>query len=93
VGPAFSPDGKWLAVITRLIPENSSASPGLLNLPQARIHLIDVAAGAVRETLVAPPGAPQALCFSPDGRTLATGGHGKVLLWDLTRPPVGSPSK
>jgi WD40 repeat protein len=32
-------------------------------------------------------GAVLRLAFSPDGKTLAAGGHGRVLLWDLTRPP------
>jgi hypothetical protein len=27
------------------------------------------------------------LSLSPDGQTLATASHGKVLLWDLTQPP------
>jgi WD40 repeat protein len=87
-GPAFSPDGKWLAIITRRAPENPAGERlDASDLPQPRIHLIDAASGEVRETLVAPQGIPQALCFSPDGRTLATGSSGKVLLWDLTSPP------
>jgi WD40 repeat protein len=86
--PAFRPDGKWLAVVTRLIPDDVRGG-GDLNVedvPQPRIHLVEVAAGAVRETLVAPPGFGMSACFSPDGKTLATSGHGRVLLWDLTRP-------
>ena len=86
--PAVSPDGKWVAVITQVIPEDSrgfSVEPE--NAPQARIHLIDVAAGEVRETLIAPTGFVRSVCFSPDGKTLATGSSGQVLLWDLTRPP------
>jgi WD40 repeat protein len=86
--PVFRPDGKWLAVITQVIPERSG-DVLVENVAQARILLIDVAAGAVRETLIAPPGLPISACFSPDGRMLATGGHGRVLLWDLAEPPLG----
>jgi hypothetical protein len=52
------------------------------------VRLIDVAAGKVRETLVCPPGYAGAACFSPDGKTLATSVSGRLLLWDLTKPPL-----
>jgi WD40 repeat protein len=95
LAPAFSPDGKWLAVPEQVFGEESRGEePSPEDLPQPRIHLVEVAAGAVRETLVAPPGFPTSMCFSPNGRTLATAGHGRVLLWDLTRPaPGGSPGQ
>ena len=85
-GPVFSPNGKWVAVITQVTPEASSELDAR-DAPQARIHLIDVAAGEIRETLIAPQGFARSACFSPDGRTLATGRLGRVLLWDLSKPP------
>jgi WD40 repeat protein len=86
--PAFSPDGKWVAVPTLLMPEDAGDAALAEDLPQPQIHLVEVAAGTVRETLVAPQGFPSAACFSPDGKTLATSGSGRVLLWDLTRPAL-----
>lgn len=83
--PAFSPDGKQLAIITQVIPEKTVREPDPLVLPQPRIHLIDVLSGEIRETLVAPQGFSMSLSFSPDGRTLAVGGHGRVLLFDVSQ--------
>ena len=89
--PAFSPDGKWVAVMTQVALENGREDDELTaeDLPQPRVHLIEAATGIVRETLVAPPGPAGPACFSPDGKTLATAGSGRVLLWDLANPPLG----
>jgi WD40 repeat protein len=84
--PAFSPDGKWLAIITQVSPD-TRGEVDVHDIAQPRIHVIDVAAGEVRETLIAPQGSPWSGCFSPDGRTLATSGYGRVLLWDMTKLP------
>jgi WD40 repeat protein len=54
--------------------------------------MIDAAAGEVRESMIAPPGFVFSACFSPDGKTLATSGLGRVLLWDLSSLPIGSPA-
>jgi WD40 repeat protein len=86
-GPVFSPDGKWLALMTQMIPDQGSGDPDVRDVSQPRIHLIDVAAGEIRETLSAPQCLAWSACFSPDGRTLATSGHGRILLWDLAKLP------
>jgi WD40 repeat protein len=81
----FSPDGRWLAAVTQVFPEEleRSREPSAEDVAQPRIHLVEVATGEVRETLVAPQGFTTSLCFSPDGKTLASGGHGRVDLWDV----------
>ena len=85
----FSPDGRWIAVVTQVFPEEfeNDREPSPADVPQPRIHLVEVQTGLVRETLIAPQAFTASLCFSPDGKTLATGGNGCVLLWDLERPP------
>jgi WD40 repeat protein len=80
----FSPDGRWLAVVTQVIPEKDLRERSPERVAQPRIHVIDAASGEIRETLIAPPGFPASACFSPDGKTLATGGRGKVHLWDVS---------
>lgn len=84
----FSPDGKWIAVVTGMYPEKNDVEDPR-DIPQPRILLIETATGAIHETLIAPQSftSANAPCFSPDGRTLATCGHGRVLLWDMTKTP------
>ena len=83
--PIFSPEGRWLAIATQVLSdEPGGGDVDVQDLAQPRIHLIDVAAGEIRETLVSPQCFILSACFSPDGRTLATGAQGKVLLWDMT---------
>ena len=87
-GLTFHPSGNWLVVVTRSVPEKKTGDDlDPRDLPQPRILLIETATGAIRETLVAPQSFSNDACFSPDGRTLATDGHGRVLLWDMTKMP------
>ncbi|HEU5409143.1 MAG TPA: WD40 repeat domain-containing protein, partial [Nitrospira sp.] len=82
------PNGRWLAVVKNLYPETGIGRDlDPRDLPQPRILLIEPATGEIRETMIAPHGIANAACFSPNGRTLATGGHGRVLLWDMTKMP------
>ncbi len=85
--PAFSPDGKWIAVLTRTVPEKETDDLDPHDVPQPRILLIEAASGAIRETMISPQCFSNDVCFSPDGSTLATGGLGRVLLWDMTKMP------
>jgi WD40 repeat protein len=86
---AFAPDGKWLAVLTQVSPAGRSRGDvDVREVPQPLVRLIDVGAGKIRETLVCPTGYAGSACFSRDGKTLATSVSGRVLLWDLTKPPL-----
>ena len=82
--PVFSPDGKWLALITRVWLENPENDADVHDMPQPRIHLIETATGTIRQTLIAPQGFCESACFSPTGRPLAVASHGRVLLWDVS---------
>jgi WD40 repeat protein len=86
---AFAPNGKWLAALTQVEPaRRARGEVDVREVPQPLVRLIDVAAGKIRETLVCPSGYAGSACFSRDGKTLATSVSGRVLLWDLTKPPL-----
>ncbi|MEU3600926.1 helix-turn-helix domain-containing protein [Streptomyces sp. NPDC006798] len=80
---AFSPDGRTLAM-------NGFRAPYLFRVAlsgQDYVHLWDVATGQARRSFITTDPALTALAFSPDGRTLATGGsHGTIRLWAVSFP-------
>lgn len=83
--PVISPNGRWLAIVTQVLPTTKSPDFDVRDAEQPRLHLIDVAAGQIIETMIAPPSWAYSYCFSHDSRMLATGGQGQVHLWDLPR--------
>jgi WD40 repeat protein len=80
---AFRGDSQLLALATQVNLEKK-IDPDPLDIPQARVQLIDPATGEVRETLIAPRGSVNDAKFSPDGQILATGSTGAVHLWDVS---------
>jgi WD40 repeat protein len=85
--PEFSPDGKWIAVLTQTLPKGPQTEE--LNpedVSQPRIYVVETATGKILETLVGPQELAMEVRFSPDGKTLAMSGIGRVLLWDLEEP-------
>jgi WD40 repeat protein len=90
--PLFHPSGKWVAVPVGPKSEVSlDNEPSPLDLPQPRIQIVDVASAKIVETILSPQAILNSLTFSPDGKLLASSGHGEVLLWDFSAPPGQKP--
>jgi WD40 repeat protein len=87
---AYSPSGRILAVAA---PNSSlsvaaTAPPGDARVDSCAVHLWDALSGQeIRRIHVPSASYVTVMAFSPDGRTLATGGGvSGILLWDVTAP-------
>jgi len=80
----FSPDGRWLAVGTRVSAEMISDSP---LQGSARVHILDVRNGGASGRPVELPEPGFGLRFSADSARLFLlgGGSGKLTVWDVAR--------
>jgi WD40 repeat protein len=56
-------------------------------------QIVDVVSAKIVETIVSPQAILNSLTFSPDGKLLASSGHGEVLLWDFSTPPGHKPAE
>ncbi|MGW6742446.1 nSTAND1 domain-containing NTPase [Streptomyces sp. NPDC055025] len=92
---AFSPDGDMLATATNTSLETGSSRPVIVGDGDGTVRLWNTADGADKGTIniagqVGPLDFMQAMAFSPDGETLATGhsNDGAVRLWDVATRKV-----
>jgi WD40 repeat protein len=82
--PVFSPNGRLVAVAER---DRRARLNGDLE-DSCVIHVVEVLTGQSIRHIESKQGWIESLAFSPNGRTLASGGRDStILLWDLTGQP------
>ncbi|MYG07931.1 trypsin-like serine protease, partial [Candidatus Poribacteria bacterium] len=97
----FSPDGKMIAcgrgediesdMATDIFRGIEWSNSSIANHPEGIVELWDTAAGKQLKTLNRDKSWVTSVCFSPDGKTIASGGPNDIiLLWDI--PSVGAPT-
>jgi WD40 repeat protein len=83
---AVSPDGRWAAAVG--VPgvsiDDLRRDRELGHDLQPHAVLYELTTGKPVEAIICPTGLANRAAFSPDGKTLAVGGHGAVHLFDIT---------
>jgi WD40 repeat protein len=78
LSPAWSPDGKWIALPTMVDPQ----APAYESSPWG-VGLVDAVTGTAKMFVPVEIGYPRSARFSPDGKLIATAGHDcKVRVFD-----------
>lgn len=83
---ALSPNGELAALLVAGYPIGGNQDPSRVDplpFPQPQLWIIDVSAGKVIEKCDLPQGLPNCVAFSPDGKTIAATGNGRVNLIDV----------
>lgn len=84
---ALSPQGELAALLVSEYPTAGEVNPMIvtpLDYPQPQLWFLDMASGKMIEKCNLPQAFPNSLAFSPDGKTIAVTGNGRVHLLDVS---------
>ncbi|MCI0461325.1 MAG: hypothetical protein L0Z62_30625, partial [Gemmataceae bacterium] len=94
--PAFSPDGRLLALSVRgseLLPAQAGGRPLVRGAEPPAALILDVATGKELARLAGHQSAIWSVAFAPDGRRLVTGSEDTTaLVWDISRLGKAAPA-